>query len=240
MSTNMTVYLTSAIVSGVFWLLAYVGMIWRGFKDKLLGTPMLAISGNLAWELTFAFLYPTPSKSIQYGATFWFLIESILAWQCFLYGYKDYKSQFIKKNFSVIFVTLTAIMLLVTVLLTYQFNDSIGVYTGLAANALLSFFLIDLLIRRDDVCGQSLCIAVSKWIGSLAFALATFVGGLPDMNTQLNIHTLPTLFTEIISNKTYPLIQNIFMYPLVFVLDIIYIVLLYRKFMEKKVNIWRF
>ena len=43
-----------AMASGVFWLIAYLLIVYyRGFKDHSYGMPVVALVGNLAWEIIF-------------------------------------------------------------------------------------------------------------------------------------------------------------------------------------------
>ena len=42
--------------TALFWGLAYLGMIWRGFAGRTYGMPLPALAANLAWEFTIAFV----------------------------------------------------------------------------------------------------------------------------------------------------------------------------------------
>jgi hypothetical protein len=46
------------ISSGIFWSLAYIFIIVRGFKDRTPGIPVLALCANISWEFIFSFIYP--------------------------------------------------------------------------------------------------------------------------------------------------------------------------------------
>src|SRR5690606_39450863 len=45
--------LATAMGSGLFWLLAYLFIIYRGFKDLTYGMPIVAFVGNIAWEFIY-------------------------------------------------------------------------------------------------------------------------------------------------------------------------------------------
>ncbi len=45
-----------AALSSVFWTVAYVAIVRRGFHDKTFGMPIVALSANLTWEILFFIL----------------------------------------------------------------------------------------------------------------------------------------------------------------------------------------
>ncbi|GAB1540593.1 hypothetical protein NUACC21_32620 [Scytonema sp. NUACC21] len=225
-----------AIGSGVFWVLTYVAIIWRGFKDRSFGMPIVALSANISWEAIYSFIYIPPGQLLHFSSIAWFFFDLPIALQCFLYGANDFKSPIIKKNFHAIFLATIAICFAIILAIVYEFNDTRGVYTGFGQNLIMSILFICMLIRRDDLSGQSLYIAFFKFMGTL-FAFLSLLFVFPaDINTPLS---LQAAITQIISSNTYPLtplIKIVYLATLMF--DVLYIVLLYRNCRERKINPW--
>lgn len=231
MNTNVVLGFTCDIA----WLFAYIAIIWRGFKERSSGMPMLALSTNISWEAIYSFFYQPFSNPLHYTSIAWFFFDLPIAFQCFLYGSDDFQTQFAKKNFRNIFLVAIAISFTIILSCFYEFNDPQGLYTAFGTNLMMSILFVYMLIRRDDVHGQSFYIALFKWIGTLFAFLSCFEFPV-DVNTPLNISTV---LTEFISAQSYPLTPLIkVLYSLTFCFDILYIVLVYRKCKEKSINPW--
>jgi len=225
-----------AICSGVFWVLTYAAIVWRGFKDRSFGMPIVALSANISWEAIYSFIYIPPGQLLHYSSIAWFLFDLPIALQCFLYGVNDFKSPFISKNFRIIFLAAIAICFTVILEVVYEFNDTRGVYTGFGQNLMMSILFVCMLIRRDDISGQSIYIAIFKFLGTL-FAFLSLFFVLP---ASINVSSsIPATLTEIMFNNIYPLTSLIkVLYLVTLMFDVLYIVLLYRKFRKKEINPW--
>lgn len=236
MSTSVVIALGTTCV--IAWLFAYIGIIWRGFKDRSFGMPVTALSANISWEAIYSFIYEPFGDYLHVLSIPWFLLDIPIALQCFIYGENDFDAQFIKKNFRLIFLAAIAIAFPINLMAFYEFHDPEGEYTGFGINFMMSILFVSMLLRRDSIYGQSLYIAIFKWLGTLFAFLATSVEATTDF-----AHPLPadvyTFFTQIISHQTYPLTPLIkFLYLVIFCFDVLYILLLYRKISEKKINPW--
>ena len=232
MSTGEILGLTCDIA----WLFAYVAIIWRGFKDRSSAMPMIALSTNISWEAIYSFIYQPFSSYLHYTSIAWFFFDIPIAWQCFIYGANDFKPQFNKNNYRLIFLATIAIVFPVILTSFYEFNDTEGVYTAFGTNLIMSILFVFMLIRRDDICGQSLYIALFKCLGTLFAFLSLFFVSAADIITQSNFQAA---LTGIIGYRAYPLTPLIkVLYPINFIFDILYIVLLYRKCREKEINPW--
>ncbi|HZD35671.1 MAG TPA: hypothetical protein VE130_10735 [Nitrososphaeraceae archaeon] len=64
-------------VGGVFWVLTYVFIVSKGFKDKTYGMPVIALCINFSWEFIFSFILPhsAPQLFINY---LWFGLDTII------------------------------------------------------------------------------------------------------------------------------------------------------------------
>jgi hypothetical protein len=228
-----------AISSGVFWTLTYVTVIWRGFKDRSVAMPMVALSANISWEGIFSFIYLPPSSLLHTVSIVWFCFDIPIALQCFLYGEKDTKHEFTKKYFRVIFLVAIVIAFLILFKFIPEFKDVKGVYVGYGINLMMSILFVDMFFRRDEIRGQSIYIAIGKWLGSLcAFFTSSFqsFGLTADLNIPLNIEVF---LKAILSTQTYPLTPLVrVLYSSIFIFDVFYVILLYHKYKEQKLNPW--
>ncbi|AUB35390.1 hypothetical protein COO91_01268 [Nostoc flagelliforme CCNUN1] len=234
---NTNVVMSLGTTCAISWLVAYIGIIWRGFKDKSFGVPVTAISANISWEFIYAFVYEPFGDYLHVLTIPWLILDIPIAVQCFLYGPKDFDSPFIKKYFRILFPLAIAIAFPLVLMGFYEFHDPAGEYTGFGLNFMMSLLFIAMLLRRDSIYGQSIYIAISKWIATLFAYLATAVEALT--NFEHPFPNFQTFIPDVISHQTYPLTPMInFMYLVTFFADILYIVLLYQKIKGMNINPW--
>ena len=98
-------------------------------------------------------------------------------------------------------------------LVTLELDDMDGKYAAFGQNLMMSALFIALLLRRGDVAGQSMYIAIFKMIGTLLPSILFFLRN-------------PTaLFLD-------------FLYIAIFTLDMAYVALLHNKHRELGLNSW--
>jgi len=208
MSPTLVTILT--LVSGISWSIVYIDLINRGFKDRTYGMPLFALAFNFAWEFMYGFL-------INFGFTLqkvvniiWCLLDVVIIYTYFKYGRKDFP-----KDKERLFLPWSLLAFVIGFLVIYvaqvEFPDFWGArYTAFAQNLMMSVLFISMLARRNNVDGQSMYIAIFKWLGTLA----------------------PTILFFAQTGSKLILVFGIgcFLY------DVIYIGLLYQKFVELKLN----
>lgn len=225
--------------AGMFWAIAYLLIIYRGFKDRTYGMPIPALAGNITWEAIWAFVLK-PFSDIGHILTIpWFCIDCVIAAQCFMYGGNDATEPFLRKHYRLLLVAAIGVAFPLMYLSFNEFNDWYAEYTAAGDNILVSVLFIGLVIRRRGVGGQSMYIAITKWLG-------TFLGWV---STSLTVNTTPahpwpsspvSFVADTVRHTAYPLTPLInFMYAVSFVSDIVYIVLLRSKFRECGISPWR-
>ncbi len=93
-------------------LIAYILIIYRGFKDKTYGMPLVAFIGNIAWEFIFglgiesgcaASWSSCPAAIIQARNFIWLLFDFVILYTVLKYG-RRYFTGFINKYFYVIVI----------------------------------------------------------------------------------------------------------------------------------------
>jgi hypothetical protein len=199
--------------SGLFWTITYLLIIRRGFIDKRYGMPMLALCANISWEFIFSFVLPhnPPQLYIDYV---WLFFDVFIAWHYLRYGRRNFDPNISPRLFIPVFVFSLASAFAAVLCITYEFNDTHGVYAAFAQNLLMSALFIQMLWRRNNTDGQSVYIALCKLIGT----------AIPSVYFYLLFPGSPLL---------------IYLFLLIFVLDVVYLVLLYRKQKEMGIRPWK-
>jgi hypothetical protein len=245
LDTNHNALLATAMLSGLFWAIAYVLIIYRGFKDKSYGMPVVALVSNFAWELIYGLgIEPSciltwescPATLVQARNFLWLVLDGIILYTVLRFGPR-YFARTLGRAFvpSVLAGIAVAALIIYTFVIEYYIANIWGVVppgssratdflplrlqggsdiTGFGMNLMMSLLFIFMLLERGSVEGQSIYIAISKWLGTLAaygFMLAD------------NIQT--------------PLVNVL--YATIFVLDVIYIWLVYRQCRREGINPWR-
>lgn len=203
MSTSSTDTILT-LVSGGCWTIAYLLIIYRGFKDKTYGMPMFALAFNISWEFIFAFLIGSGSQLQKVVNMVWFVFDLLI-----IYTYLKYGRKYFPKTISgEWFLPWSMLSLVVSFCVVYfigrEFGDPWGArYAAFFQNLMMSVLFINMLIVRNSTEGQSVYIAMLKWIGTAA----------PTLQIYLDTHDSLILSLGIC----------------IFVYDVIYIIMLNRK-----------
>ena len=180
-----TIKLVLTLVSGICWTFVYIDGIRLGLKDKSYAIPFYALALNISWELlqTFHGFRSTLSVQTVINAV-WFLFDAGILFTYFRYGRK-----YFSRNLpSGAFVGWSLLGLITAFCVESAFIREFGVavgagYSAFLQNLLMSVLFIDMLVKRGSREGQSLTIAVSKWLGTLAPTLLFGIlgeGGFPN------------------------------------------------------------
>jgi len=158
------------IVSGVCWTIVYIEGIRVGFKDKSYAIPFYALALNLAWELLHTVFGFRAGVSVQT------IINAV--WCAFdigiLYTYFKYGRKYFPRNLPAgAFIAWSVVGLATALCVEYAFIREFGVavgagYSAFLQNLLMSVLFINMFVKRGSSEGQSLYIAFSKWVGTLA------------------------------------------------------------------------
>lgn len=158
------------IFCGIFWIMAYYLIIYKGFKDKSFGMPLIAVAGNISWEFIFSFIYPqtgAPHGAMQLPVNIaWFFLDIIIVFQYIKYGKKDFLKQYPAWMFipTILISIITALGL--EFFIINEFNDTLGIYTAFSANLVISITFIQMFFKRNSSKGQSIYIGISKMLGT--------------------------------------------------------------------------
>lgn len=141
-----------------------------------------------------------------------------------------------ESGIAIIFLSAIAIGFTIQLRFFYEFNDWYASYTGFGINMMMSILFIAMLLRRDSIDGQSLYIALFKWLGTLFALFSTAFDAYAELNIPIDFYKL---LIETITHENYPFTPLVkILYYFTFMFDLIYIVLLYNKIKEANINPW--
>ena len=162
---NKTMQSIILLLGGIFWILTYVFIISKGYKDKTYGMPLLALCANISWEFIFSFLLPhsPPQLYVNY---LWFVLDVIIVFQFFKYHKNEFpnlSSLTLCIVFGISVASAFGIILSGGIFL----GDVDGVYTAFGQNLLMSVLFVVMFFKRGNTLrGQSIFIAIFKMVGT--------------------------------------------------------------------------
>lgn len=232
------IVVVTGVICVIFWLIAYVGIIYRGYKDKTYGMPIAALAANLCWEAAYGFFINPFSDHIHTLSVAWFVVDLLIFWQAFKYGPSEFGDPLLRKYIRLILFGAVAIAYPIVYLGFFEFNDPDGEYTGFGVNFMMSFLFVVMLLRRNSPRGQSIYIAITKFLGTFFAWLATALTVTTSVTKQWPDSFTSFVVASVTHNK-YPLTPLInYLYLVIFLVDILYIVMLYRRLTAARLQPW--
>lgn len=160
------------VISGIAWIIVYEECIRIGLKNKTYCMPLFALGLNLAWESIhsiYGFMSADYSAQTIVNAL-WGLLDIVILYTYFKYG----KEEFGNKKYSKAEFYAWGILVIVTsYLVQWGFVLDFGrvkamQYSAYIQNLIMSVMFLAMLEKRQSSKGQSMLLAVAKWIGTLA------------------------------------------------------------------------
>lgn len=164
----MILFLT--IVSGVAWTVVYLDAIRVGFRDRSYAIPAAVLGLNFAWETIYA------TRSIATGITVqgvfniaWGLADVVIVYTFLRFGRSELPRWVTRRLFIGWALLLGVLSFAVQLLFVAEFGwDDAARYAAFLQNLLMSGLFIAMFVARGGSRGQTLLIAVAKWLGTLA------------------------------------------------------------------------
>src|SRR5262245_28631807 len=197
------------IGSGIFWTAVYTLIIRLGFRERTYGMLITALCSNISCEFIFSFVYPHEPPQ-NYITIVWFVFDLVIVLQILRFGRVAFEP---RRLFYPAFILGLLVSFGAILAITVQFNDWDGKYAAFGQNLMMSVLFVAMLLRRQDIKGQSTYIALANMVGTL----------LPSILFFLRFPNAPLLN---------------FLYVSIFIFDLIYAVLLYAKHKELGMNPW--
>jgi hypothetical protein len=194
--TNLdAIKLILTLVSGISWTIVYIDGIRIGFKHRSYAIPFYALALNFAWESLYTYYGFQSTVSVQAVVNaVWLLFDAGILITYFKYGRKYFPARVpgfasaAANDNTTPFIIWSALALIAAFCVEYAFRKEFGVrvgagYSAFLQNLLMSVLFIAMLVKRGSREGQSLTIAVSKWLGTLAPTILFGIvgdGGFPN------------------------------------------------------------
>ena len=164
----MALFLTA--LSGVAWTLVYLEAIRVGFRDRTYAMPVAALGLNIAWESLYAAHAWATTLSVQ-GVinSIWALLDLAIVSTYLRFGRRELPAFVTGPLFLAWAALVFSSAYLVQGVFVIQFGwGAAARYSAFLQNLLMSGLFIALFVVRRGRRGQSLVIAVAKWLGTLA------------------------------------------------------------------------
>lgn len=161
-----------SLISAIAWTIVYIEAIRLGFKERTYAIPLVALGLNFAWEWIYTINGLMFSQQMQTVVNLvWALADSAILYTFFRFGRSEFPQYVNKTVFAVMGIGLLAVSFAVQGLFIVEFGTAgmqAARYSAFLQNLLMSGLFIAMFVARGGRRGQSLVIAVAKWIGTLA------------------------------------------------------------------------
>ncbi len=157
------------VLSGLAWTVVYVECIRVGRRDRTYAMPLAALGLNIAWESTYAVHGLAGALGAQPVINLlWALLDLVIVYTFVRFGRAEFPT-LSGRLFAGWGVLIFASSYAVQWLFIGQFGwTDAAKYSAFLQNLLMSGLFIAMLVARRGTRGQSMLIAVAKWIGTLA------------------------------------------------------------------------
>jgi hypothetical protein len=151
---------------------------------------MIALCTNVSWEAITSVFWPA-SRAQQLVCFIWFLLDLTIVAQVWRYGPSQFKPLLLVGPnafhgpivFRCIFLCTLVLSFAIVWNMSVVFNDPAAIYSAFGMNMMMSVSFLAMLYSRQSLNGQSIMIAVMKWLGttfaSVAYMMAPRWRGNP-------------------------------------------------------------
>jgi hypothetical protein len=198
------------------WVALYILVIRRGFIDRTFGIPLVALAINMAWDIIGFTLAKGPAiQGVVDG--FYYLLQMVILYQVVKFGARDFPqmSRFMFL-FWVALSQVTAVWFMGLAMV--ELRDPIGVKTGFVDTFINGALFIAMFYRRPGLEGQTIYIGLLKLVGTGVMSLGLAIYPWPGYSDS------PFLLS---------------LYVGIFVLDLLYVLLVYQRARQLGINVWR-
>jgi hypothetical protein len=162
--------LALTLLSGVAWTVVYVVAIRIGFQQRTYAIPAAALALNIAWESIYGIRGVATDRSVQTFINLaWAAADVVIVYTFLRYGRRELPHFVSRPMFLVWSVLIFVTAYIVQWLFIVEFGwAEAPKYSAFLQNLLMSALFIAMFVARQGPRGQSIVIAVGKWIGTLA------------------------------------------------------------------------
>ncbi len=160
------------------WTAAYIIVVVKGFKDKAVGFPLVAILADVAWEFLYTFIYPYKQGIwVNLLNASWLIPDVRILVLALLYGRKYFiKNDLGRWYFPIIIFSLASFFVLF-IFFRKQYHDDTGTEVAFLLNAVVSVAYLFMLAGRKvkegvyDLAGISIWVTALKFVGTAVTSL---------------------------------------------------------------------
>ncbi|HJR80584.1 MAG TPA: hypothetical protein VJ821_10960 [Anaerolineales bacterium] len=225
----------------LFWLLAYVLIVRRGFMEKTFGMPIVAMMGNWTWEWIYGLGLDSscppvwdacPERWFQFSDFAAAFFDLFIVYTIFKFGRDKVSNPFFRKYYYqvLVFGVIAAFAIQYPFVIEVGFpnthslavrgeinpfftGDSGGAYSGFILAFIMGILFIQMLTERNSLEGQSFIIALAMLMGNIASYIFVLIAQTG--SRFLDVLACFTLFV-----------------------NLVYVLLTYRKSVELGINPW--
>jgi hypothetical protein len=157
-------------VSGIAWTIVYIACIVIGVRQETYAIPLAALALNIAWESIYTVHGLATDVSLQAVINLaWAMADVVIVYAYLRFGRRELPNFVTRPMFVAwsIAVFVTAFIVQWGFVLEFDWSQAAR-YSAFLQNLLMSGLFIAMFVARRGDRGQSLLIAVAKWIGTLA------------------------------------------------------------------------
>jgi len=159
---------TVAALGGyVFWSLAYILIIRRGFRDRSFGIPIVALCANVSWEILASFFLGYP-RGPMIGNMIWLGFDIVILYTCLKFGAGEFTHPDVKKWFRPLVLIGLVMMFWAEATFCFNFDDPLGINISWINTFVVSAQMVAMYWRRDSLKGQSFWIGVCILLGDIS------------------------------------------------------------------------
>ncbi|MFD4999603.1 transmembrane-type terpene cyclase [Streptomyces buecherae] len=171
-----------AAVCGLGWTIAYVLAVRTGLRDKTYCIPLVALAMNICWEFQFVFFRSAEHMSgsnSEVGSAevfigvIWLIVDCGLLYTVFRFGPNEFP-YLPRRVFYAGFVVVLGLAYAGIEVLSREFDDGDVVLTSFGMNVAMSGLFLAMLAVRQSSRGQSMGIAVAKFVGTTSTCVVWF------------------------------------------------------------------
>lgn len=164
-------------VGCLFWVVAYVLLVWQIRVKKFVEMPAYIAGANIGWEFVWSFFYH-PDTGLLYSLSYQaaFFLDCYIFYAVLRYGTK----QAIMDAFKKYFIAFCFINFIFWILFSYTYmqggyDTSIGSNSGYIINVILSIQCIILLFQTTDTQQFSTILGICRTLGTGLITVSMFI-----------------------------------------------------------------
>jgi hypothetical protein len=175
----------AAIIGSLLWVVAYVLMVIRGFRDQTYGLPLVAITLNFTWEFIYVFVYPPDNNPELWLRILWLVADVFNVFLLIRYGRAVQSIPQIRRHFYSVLVWTFALCYVGHLALHHRLGTNADDESAYSINFIMSILFVFMFFNRQPtLSGISYGAAWAKMLGTGLMSLAALLSFLHSGKTH--------------------------------------------------------